>query len=355
LSPKNKNVTVVKVLNKPSPVLENKSFATSSASQRMSKKSESDRTTKMTSSSDIPADWVDPVLEGSTSTSSKLWGGSEETSTLTCGADEKKLMILSSLRELHSTHETQAFVTAPVHVQEFRGCPVGEWVPLGCAFCVGEEFVGDLYGSEDNMRSECIELCMEYAPYANVAQTWDDSCYCQYHGGVDDVYVSTDGLIAAESGEFGCLLSATAYSCYDEMLDYTDCSERNLAVYPPQEYLTPGDIQLSVDEEDDPDLGWAPNVLVDDLSVYGRTARFAGSDDDFTVYPRPTEICVPASVTELSLWTIVHHGTGYESWDIGSLSRNDPFETPSFGIMTEEGCLAVPETKCTTNGPGAFF
>ena len=120
----------------------------------MSKNSESDRTTEMTSSSDIPADWVDPVLEGSTSTSSKLWGGSEEISTLTCGADEKKLMILSSLRELHSTHETQAFVTAPVHVQEFRGCPVGEWVPLGCAFCVGEEYVGGLYGSEDNMRSE---------------------------------------------------------------------------------------------------------------------------------------------------------------------------------------------------------
>jgi hypothetical protein len=231
VSPKNKNETVqvVKVLNKPSSVLENESFVTSSASQRMSKKSESDRTTEMTSSSDIPADWVDPVLEGSISTSSKLWGGSEETSTLTCGADEKKLMILSSLRELHSTHETQAFVTAPVQVQEFQGCPVGEWVPFGCAFCKGEELVGGyLSGSEDNMRSECIELCMEYAPYANVAQVWyeaDDEieCYCQYHGGVDDVYVSTDGLIAGESPntayEFACLLSATAYSCYDEMLN----------------------------------------------------------------------------------------------------------------------------------------
>ena len=365
LSPKNKNVTVVKVLNNPSPVLENKSFVTSSDSQRMSKKSESDRTTKMTSSSDIPADWVDPVLEGSTSTSSKLWGGSEENSTLTCGVDEKKLIILSSLRELHSTHETQAFVTAQVNVQS-TGCPVGEWVPFGCTFCAGEEYVGEI-GTEDGARSTCIELCMEDAPYANVAQTYGSSCYCQYHGGVDDVHVSADGLISlknAFAGAPACLLSATAYSCYDEMLDsyyydyyYHSCEDsgRNLVVYPPQADIALEDILLSVDEEDDPDLGWAPNVLLDDLSVYGHTARFAGSDDDFTVYPRPTEICVPASVTKLSLWTIVHHGTGYESWDIGNLSRNEPFETPSFGIMTEEGCLAVPETKCTTNGPGAFF
>ena len=364
-SPKNKNETVqvVKVLNEPSPGwVENESFATTRAGQSMSKKSDSDRTTKMTSSSDIPADWSVPVLEGSTSTSSKLWGGSEENSTLTCGADEKKLMILSSLRELHSTHETQAFVTSPeVKFQEGTICPVGEWVPFGNAFEIGEEYKG-VVGSGDDAKSECIELCMEDAPYANVALHYDNECYCQYHGGVDDEFVSAEGLISDSSGGstiFGCLLSATAYSCYDEMNELGDhsCEDsgRNLVVYPPQDYVTPGKIQTSVDGEDDPDLGWAPNVLLDHLSVYGYTSRFARSDVDFTVYPRPTEICVPANVSELSLWTIVKHGTGSESWDLADWIREKRFETPSFGIMTEEGCLAVPETKCTTTGPGAFF
>jgi len=364
VSPKNKNETleVVKVLNKPSPVLENESFATSRASQRMSKKTESDRTAKMTSSSDIPADWMDPVLEGSTSTSSKLWGGSDEDSTVvTCGADEKKLLILSSLRELHSTHEMQAFVTAPVKFQGRASCPVGEWVHIGCAFCGGEEYVGYV-GYGDDARSECIELCMEEAPYANVAQQWYNECYCQYHGGVDDVQVSAEGLIDdGSTGTYGCLLSATAYSCFDEMMldDYYDhsCEDsgRNLVVYPPVDYLKPGDIQTSVEEEDDPDLGWAPDVLVDGLSVYAHSARFAGSDDDLTPYPKPTEICVPADVTEFSLWTIVKHGTGSEDWSVNDWYREKRFETPSFGIMTEEGCLVVAETKCSTTGPGAFF
>jgi hypothetical protein len=352
------------------------SSTTRHAAKIVSKKSE--RNTKLTSSSDIPEDWVDPVPEGSTSTPSRLWGGSEDSSALTCGAGEKKLLLLSSLRELHSFHETQAFVTDPLNMLDENYCPVGEWGRYSTLYWTGSHYAGTV-----DSRGACIDRCKAEFPYSNLAymslrsqsQIVDNNnigwCYCQYHNGTDDRDITSEGLIGDPNlsyGSEGCLLSAVAYTCYDEMLDSDydsilgvdslhECSDsgKNPVTYPPQANIALKDILLSVDEDDDPDLGWAPNVLLDDLSVYGHTARVSVSDDNFTVYPRPTEICVPASVTKLSLWTIVHHGTGHESWDIGNYPRNDPFETPSFGIMTEEGCLAVPETKCTTNGPRAFF
>jgi hypothetical protein len=158
-------------------------------------------------------------------------------------------------------------------------------------------------------------------------------------------------------------------------------------------FVTDYDASYRMAENDLLDAAYEPRSFFPSATVYGQTRRLKNDDDlrqpvdRNDPFPNAVEMCVPTATTDLTMWMHVYSSLGlsnetsvsFEYFEYSAQERRrqllqgpeggDPPTTgkptmaasrqltPSFAIMDEEGCLAVPDDSCvlTTSGAPHFF
>jgi len=138
---------------------------------------------------------------------------------------------------------------------------------------------------------------------------------------------------------------------------------------------------------------YEPSISYPGVTVYGQTRELKNDDafkvpiDRYDPFPNAVEMCVPTATIELTMWMHVYSSLGYSDRSLTFSAGNDyddqgrrrqllgpPTDgeapgpatpvtptlpetsreiTPSFTIMDERGCMAVPDTTCVLTSSSA--